>query len=212
MGVEMNNELLQRQKYSGFESEIVPQLNSLKNYALKMTRDFDESEDLVQNTLLKAFRFFGSFQKGSNIKAWLFAIMTNSFINNYRKKNKQPFKIDYDDVQNFYEKIKSEEVKIAHYQNDAFSNILDDDFTDAISKLPDEFRTIIFLSDIEGYSYKEIADFVDCPVGTVRSRLHRARKILYNLLYKYALQNGFVRLKANNNTECNIMQQVEVNS
>jgi len=200
----MNNELLMKQKYSRFESEIIPHLNSLKNYALKMTRDFDESEDLLQNTLLKAFRFFGSFQKGSNIKAWLFTIMTNSFINNYRKKNKQPFKIDYDDVQNFYEKIKQEDVKIKHYQNDAFSNILDDDITDALSKLPDEFRTIVFLSDIEGYSYQEIADFVDCPVGTVRSRLHRSRKILYNLLYKYAIQNGFVRLKANKDTEYSI--------
>ena len=205
----MNNELLMKQKYSGFESEIVPHLNSLKNYALKMTHDFDESEDLLQNTLLKAFRFFGSFEKGSNIKAWLFTIMTNSFINNYRKKNKQPFKIEYDDVQNFYEKIKSEEVKIKHYQNDAFSNILDDDITNALSKLPDEFRTIIFLSDIEGYSYQEIANFVDCPVGTVRSRLHRARKILYSLLYKYALQNGFLRLKTNYNSECSISTPIK---
>jgi len=203
----MNNELLMKQKYSGFESEIVPHLNLLKNYALKMTRDFDESQDLLQITLLKAFRFFDSFDKGSNIKAWLFTIMTNSFINSYRKKLKQPFKIDYEDTQNFYETIKSEEVRSQHYQNDAFTDILDDDITNALSKLPDDFRTIIFLSDLEGYSYQEIANFVDCPVGTVRSRLHRARKILYNLLYKYALQNGFVRLKANKDTECSIIHQ-----
>lgn len=197
----MNNELIMKQKYSGFESEIVPHLNSLKRHALKMTRDFDESEDLLQNTLLKAFRFFGSFEKGSNVKAWLFTIMTNSYINNYRKKNKQPFKIDYEDVQNFYEKIKSEDVKTQHYQDDAFSKVLDDDITQALSKLPDDFRTIIFLSDIEGYSYQEIANFVDCPVGTVRSRLHRGRKILYNLLYTYALKNGFVKAETYSNEE-----------
>lgn len=191
----MKSELIQKQKYTGFESKITPHLSMLKNYALKMTRDFDDSEDLLQNTLVKAFRFFDSFEKDSNIKAWLITIMTNSFINSYRKKKKQPFKIDYDDVQNFYENIKSEDVKIQHYQNDAFSNILDDDITIALAKLPGDFRTIVYLSDIEGYSYREIADFVDCPIGTIRSRLHRARKILYTILYQYAKENGFLKLK-----------------
>jgi RNA polymerase sigma-70 factor (ECF subfamily) len=191
----MNNELVIKQKYADFDSEIIPHLNSLKNYALKMTNDFDESEDLLQNTLLKAFRFFGNFEKGSNAKAWLFTIMTNSFINNYRKNIKQPFKVDYEDVQNFYEKIRSEDVITQHFQQDAFVNVLDDEITNALSLLPDEFRTIIFLSDIEGYSYKEISDFVNCPIGTVRSRLHRARKILYTLLYNYAQENGYVRSK-----------------
>ena len=193
----MNNELVIKQKYADFDSEIIPHLNSLKNYALKMTNDFDESEDLLQNTLLKAFRFFGNFEKGSNAKAWLFTIMTNSFINNYRKNIKQPFKVDYEDVQNFYEKIRSEDVITQHFQQDAFVNVLDDEITNALSLLPDEFRTIIFLSDIEGYSYKEISDFVNCPIGTVRSRLHRARKILYTLLYSYAQENGYVRSRNN---------------
>jgi len=193
----MNNELVIKQKYADFDSEIIPHLNSLKNYALKMTNDFDESEDLLQNTLLKAFRFFGNFEKGSNAKAWLFTIMTNSFINNYRKNIKQPFKVDYEDVQNFYEKIRSEDVITQHFQQDAFVNVLDDEITNALSLLPDEFRTIIFLSDIEGYSYKEISDFVNCPIGTVRSRLHRARKILYTLLYNYAQENGYVRSRNN---------------
>jgi len=188
-------------KHSDFDSEVIPHINSLKNYAMKMTHDFDDSEDLLQNTLLKAFRFFSNFEKGSNIKAWLFTIMTNSFINNYRRNNKQPFKVDYDDVQNFYENINSEEVKTRHYQEDAFGNVLDDEISCALSKLPNDFRTIIFLSDIEGYSYQEIADFVDCPIGTVRSRLHRARRILYNLLFNYARKNGFVKLKTNYNEE-----------
>lgn len=179
-------------KYDAFENEIVPHTDSLKSFALKMTNDPDDAEDLVQDTLLKAFRFFDKFEKGTNAKAWLFQIMKNSFINNYRKSNKESNKVDYEDVQNFYETIKPDDVKMKHYEGDAFSNILDDEIANALSVLPDDFRTIVFLSDIEGYSYEEIADFMDCPIGTVRSRLHRARKMLYALLYQYAQNNGFV--------------------
>ncbi len=193
----MNKKLI-KQKYSDFDSEILPHLDSLKRYALKMTNDADDSDDLIQDTLLKAFRFFHNFEKGSNAKAWLFRIMQNSFINNYRKKNRQPFKVDYDDVQNFYENIKPEDVKTQHYQQDAFDNVMDDKIIKALSVLPEDFRTIVFLSDIEGYSYKEVSDFVNCPIGTIRSRLHRTRKILYALLYKYAHENGYVNLKINN--------------
>ena len=182
-------------KYIEFDSEIIPHLNSLKSFALKMTNDTDESEDLIQDTLLKAFRFFDKFEKGSNAKAWLFQIMKNSFINNYRKSTKEPFKVDYDDVQNFYETIKSEDVKTQHYENDAFSDVLYDEMAKALSILPDDFRTVVFLSDIEGYTYEEIADFIDCPVGTVRSRLHRARKMLYALLLHYAQENGYISKK-----------------
>jgi RNA polymerase sigma-70 factor, ECF subfamily len=192
----MNKNVI-KQKYSGFNSEILPHLDSLKGYALKMTKDVDDSDDLLQDTLLKAFRFYHKFEKGSNAKAWLFRIMQNSFINNYRKKNRQPFKIDYDDVQNFYENIKPEDVKTQHCQQDAFSNVLDDEIIKALSVLPDDFRTIVFLSDIEGYSYKEVSDFIDCPIGTIRSRLHRTRKILYALLYKYAQENGYINSKIN---------------
>jgi RNA polymerase sigma-70 factor (ECF subfamily) len=193
----MNKKLI-KQKYSDFDSEILPHLDSLKRYALKMTNDADDSDDLIQDTLLKAFRYFHNFEKGSNAKAWLFRIMQNSFINNYRKKNRQPFKVDYDDVQNFYENIKPEDVKTQHYQQDAFDNVMDDKIIKALSVLPEDFRTIVFLSDIEGYSYKEVSDFVNCPIGTIRSRLHRTRKILYALLYKYAHENGYVNLKINN--------------
>ncbi len=187
VGLQTNNK-----KYEEFDSEIVPHLGSLKSFAMKMTNDIDDAEDLVQDTLLKAFRFFDKFEKGSNAKAWLFQIMKNSFINNYRKNNREPNKIDYEDVQNFYETIKADQVKTTHYEGDAFSDILDDEITNAFSVLPDDFRTIVFLSDIEGYSYQEISDFMDCPIGTVRSRLHRARKMLYALLFQFALTNGFV--------------------
>jgi RNA polymerase sigma-70 factor (ECF subfamily) len=181
-----------KNKYKEFETEVIPYTDALKSFALKMTNDTDDADDLLQDTLMKAFRFFDKFEKGTNMKAWLFQIMKNSFINNYRKTSKEPNKVDYEDVQNFYENIKSEDVKSQHYQSDAFSDVLDDEITSALSKLPDDFRTIVFLSDVEGYTYEEIADFVDCPIGTVRSRLHRARKMLYSLLYEYALEKGFV--------------------
>ena len=210
MGGEMNKMIGAKQKYSEFDSEVIPHINSLKNYALKMTNDFDDSEDLLQDTLLKAFRFFNNFEKGSNAKAWLFKIMQNSFINNYRKKSKQPFEVDYDDVQNFYEEIKSEEIITQHYQQDAFNNVLDDEIIKALSILPDDFRTIVFLCDVEGYSYKEVSDFVDCPVGTVRSRLHRTRKILYTLLYKYAQENGFIRSKINGESKNDKREKIEL--
>ncbi|MCX6149658.1 MAG: sigma-70 family RNA polymerase sigma factor [Ignavibacteriales bacterium] len=189
----MNEQLETNYQYSDFYSEVVPHLNPLKNFALKMTHDNDESNDLVQSTLLKAFRFFDMYKKGTNTKAWLFKIMKNSFINDYRKMKREPVKVNYEDIENFYETIKSDEVKSRHYNNDDFNNILDDEITYALSALPDESRTIVFLCDIEGYSYEEIADFIGCPVGTVRSRLHRTRKILYAMLYQYAQKNGYVK-------------------
>lgn len=197
IGVKMNRSLYAKEsdlklKYREFEEEALPHMEALHAYALKLTNDSDEADDLVQDTMLKAYRFFDKFEKGTNCKAWLFQIMKNSFINNYRKSTKEPDKVDYEDVQNFYENIKAEEVKSSHFEGDAFNDILDDEIVNALSTLPDDFRTIVFLSDIEGYSYEEIASFLDCPIGTVRSRLHRARKMLYALLYTYAQNKGLV--------------------
>jgi RNA polymerase sigma-70 factor (ECF subfamily) len=183
-----------KQKYIDFENEAIPHIDALKSFALKMTNDPEEADDLVQDTMLKAFRFFDKFEKGTNCKAWLFQIMKNSFINNYRKVSKEPNKVDYDDIQNFYETVKPDDVKSQHFEGDAFSDVLDDEIIDALSKLPNDFRTIVFLSDIEGYTYEEIADFMDCPIGTVRSRLHRARKMLYSMLYSYASEKGILSL------------------
>lgn len=180
-----------KELYEEFEREAIPHMDSLYNFALKMTGDEDDADDLVQETYLKAFRFFDKFEKGTNCKAWLFRIMKNSYINDYRKQVKEPNKVDYEDVQNFYENIKSDEVETKHYEQDVFSNLLDDEISKAITDLPEDFRTVIILSDIEGFTYDEIADFVDIPVGTVRSRLHRARKMLYSQLYDYAKLKGF---------------------
>jgi RNA polymerase sigma-70 factor (ECF subfamily) len=189
----LNEKELQK-RYIEFEKEAVPHMDAVYNFALRMTGDEDDADDLVQETYMKAFRFFDKFEKGTNCKAWLFRILKNSFINDYRKQTKEPNKVDYDDVQNFYENIKSNEVESKHYELDAFSNLLDDDISKAITELPEDFRTVIILNDIEGFTYEEIADFVDIPVGTVRSRLHRARKMLYVQLFDYAKDRGFLKL------------------
>jgi len=181
-----------RQKYIDFEREALPHLNSLYNFAVQMTGDSDDANDLVQETFLKAFRFFDKFEQGTNCKAWLFRILKNSYINEFRKISKEPNRVDYEDVQNFYEIIRESDVKYKHWEEDAFSQLLDDEVSIAINKLPEDFRTVIILNDIEGFTYEEIADFVDCPVGTVRSRLHRARKMLYSQLYEYAKNRGYV--------------------
>lgn len=193
--IEDNKSKEELQLYADFEREAVPHMNAVYNFALRMTGDEDDANDLVQETYLKAFRFFDKFEKGTNCKAWLFRILKNSYINDYRKAVKEPNKVDYEDVQNFYENIKPNEIDSRHYEQDAFSNLLDDEITNVLSALPEDFRTAIILSDIEGFTYEEIADFVDIPVGTVRSRLHRARKMLYAQLYDYAKDKGYVNKK-----------------
>lgn len=179
------------QQLSEFEKIALPHRNLLYNYALRLTGNYDDADDLLQETYLKAFRFYDKFEVGTNVKAWLYRIMKNSFINEYRRNVKEPEKVDYEDVQNFYENIKATEVKNEHYEEDVYSNMLDDKVNDALNSLPEDFKTVIILSDIEGYTYDEIADFVDIPVGTVRSRLHRARKMLYAQLSDYAKELGY---------------------
>lgn len=175
-----------------FEREAVPHMDALYNFAIKMTGDSDDASDLLQETYLKAFRFWDKFEKGTNCKAWLFRIMKNTYINTYRKNTKEPDKVDYEEIENFYENIKPSSTDSAHLEKDIYDNLLDDELSSAISSLPEDFRTVIILCDIEGYTYDEIADFVDVPVGTVRSRLHRARKMLFTKLHSYASDKGYV--------------------
>jgi len=182
----------QKQLYADFEREAVPHMDALYNFALKMTGDSDDASDLIQETYLKAFRFFDKFEKGTNCKAWLFRIMKNTYINTYRKNVKEPDKVDYEDVENFYENIKASNTDSAHLEKDIYDNLLDDELSEAISSLPEDFRTVVILADIEGFTYEEIADFIDVPVGTVRSRLHRARKMLFTKLYDYAGKKGYI--------------------
>lgn len=182
----------QKKLYADFERQAIPHMDALYNYAIKMTGDSDDASDLIQDTYLKAFRFFDKFEQGTNCKAWLFRIMKNTFINNYRKSAKEPDKVDYEDVENFYENIKASNTDSAHLEKDIYDNLLDDELSQAISSLPEDFRTVVILADIEGFSYDEIADFIDIPVGTVRSRLHRARKMLFTTLYDYAGKKGYL--------------------
>ena len=180
------------EKHKEFEREAVPHMDILYNYALRMTGNADDADDLVQETYMKAYRFWDKYEKGTNIRAWLFRIMKNSYINRYRKETREPDTVDYDQIQNFYHTIRSESADPNDLQEKIFGGLLEDNVTRAVESLPEDFRTVVILCDIEGLPYEEIAEFVDCPIGTVRSRLHRGRKMLRAKLFEYAKQRGFV--------------------
>lgn len=167
-------------------------MDFLYNYALRMTFNQADAEDLVQETFLKAFRFWDSYEQGTNIRAWLFRIMKNAYINRYRKEKKEPEKVEYQEVENFYNSVRGGTVETSDSQETLYNNLLDDDVAAAIASLPADFRTVVILCDIEGLSYEEVAAFVECPIGTVRSRLHRGRKLLRSQLVEYAAKRGYV--------------------
>jgi len=177
-----------------FEQQAMQYLDSLYSSALRMTRNPSDAEDLVQETILLAFRHFHQFQQGTNLKAWLFRILTNTFINSYRKKVKEPERVDLPDVEDFF--FLSEAARNNQLGEDPESQILNkflhEDIMAAIDKLPDEFRMVVVLNTVEGFAYQEIAEILDIPIGTVRSRLFRGRKILQKLLYEQAREMGYV--------------------
>ncbi len=181
-----------RLKHQEFEREAVPHMDVLYNYALRMTANPDDAHDLVQETFMKAYRFWDKYEKGTNIRAWLFRIMKNSYINRYRKETKEPETVDYNDIQNFYNTIRYESSDPNDLQEKIFGGLLEDDVARALESLPEDFRTVVILCDIEGLSYEEIAEFVNCPIGTVRSRLHRGRHMLRVALFEYAKKRGYV--------------------
>lgn len=180
------------EKHREFEREAMPHMDILYNYAVRMTSDPDDASDLVQETFMKAYRFWDKYEKGTNIRAWLFRIMKNSYINRYRKESKEPETLDYNEIQNFYNTIRYESADPNDLQEKIFGGLLDDDVARAIESLPEDFKTVVILCDIEGLSYEEIAEFVDCPIGTVRSRIHRGRKMLREKLMTYAKQRGYI--------------------
>lgn len=181
--------------YREFETEAVPHMDILFNYAIRLTGNGDDADDLVQETYMKAFRFWDKYEKGTNIRAWLFRIMKNSYINRYRKETKEPGKVDYEDIANFYNTIRHQYTDQNDLQEKIFGGLLEDNVAKAIEALPEDFRTVVILSDIEGLTYEEIAEFVNCPIGTVRSRLHRGRKMLQESLFDYAKKHGYVSAK-----------------
>lgn len=180
------------QKQKEFESEIIPHLDAMYNFALRLTANPDDAEDLVQESIVKAFRFFDSYEQGTNAKAWLFRILKNSFINDYRKVSKQPYKVDYNDIDSYYESVRSEQSDTTDLQSKMFRELLDDDMTDALAKLPEDFRIVVLLSDIDEFTYEEIANMLDVPIGTVRSRLHRGRNLLKTSMMNYATERGYL--------------------
>jgi RNA polymerase sigma-70 factor (ECF subfamily) len=179
------------EKVEIFEQEFLPHIHSIYNFAYRITFDEDDAKDLVQETYLKSFRFIDSFEKGTNAKAWLFRILKNSFINEFRKKNKEPIKIDYQEVEAFYNSDEVNHLITSNLQVEAVKEMIGDEVSIALNSLEVDFRTVIILCDIEGFSYEEMALILDVPIGTIRSRLHRARNLLREKLRKYAGSMGY---------------------
>ena len=178
-------------KQTDFNEEMLPHLDALYNFALRLAAEPNDAEDLVQDTIVKAYRFFSSYEKGTNAKAWLFRILKNSYINNYRKQSKRPSEVDFDEVSSFYESIRAERTETSDLEEKMFSELIDDDLTRALNRLPEDFRTVVLLCDVESFTYEEIANMLDVPIGTIRSRLHRGRNLLKVELMDYARKRGF---------------------
>ncbi len=177
-----------------FEAEALPHMDALLRTALRMTRNPGDAEDLVQEAMTKAYRSWDKFESGTNCRAWLFRIMTNIFINEYRSKSRTPIALSVDEVDDgfLYGQLATAGSQRTP-EEDLFAKILDKDVKNAISELPEDYRLVVMLSFVEGFAYQEIADIVDLQLGTVKSRLHRGRKLLQKRLYDYAVKNGFVR-------------------
>jgi RNA polymerase sigma-70 factor (ECF subfamily) len=179
---------------SEFESLTLEHMDALYGAALRLTRSPKDAEDLVQDTYLKAFRFFDSFERGTNIKAWLFKIQTNTFINKYRRKVKEREVAETPAEDIVLDRfVSSEQVRaLQDPEGDFFGRLLSDEVVEALDQVPVDFRMVVILADIQGFSYKEIAEIVGCPVGTVMSRLFRGRRILQKQLYQYAIREGII--------------------
>ena len=181
-----------------FEAEALRHLDALYRTALRMTRSEADAEDLVQETYIRAFRFKDQFTLGTNMKAWLFRILTNTFINTYRRKTAQPEVTDLDGIDEFslYRRMADDRAASTSPDPEAelLNSVVDTEVTDALEELPEKFRTTVLL-DVEGFSYKEIAEMLSIPIGTVMSRLHRGRKFLQKRLYDLARERGIAAVR-----------------
>ncbi|MCZ8217163.1 MAG: sigma-70 family RNA polymerase sigma factor [Cyclobacteriaceae bacterium] len=187
----IKNNYTDAQKQEIFDKEFMPQINAMYNFAYRLTLERDDAKDLLQDTYLKAYRFIDSFQQGTNAKAWLFRILKNSFINDYRKKSKEPAKVDYQEVETYYNSEEVDRQITPDLRVESLGNMIGDEISNALNALDVDFRTVIILCDLEGFKYEEMAKILDIPIGTVRSRLHRARNLLKEKLSEYAKSMGY---------------------
>lgn len=174
-----------------FENELFPHIEALKTFAYHLSYNEDDANDLVQETYMKAHRFIDKYIPGTNAKAWLFKILKNAYINEYRKKSKRPNRVDFEDIVSYQNSDDSSNTKYLDLRQEIFENMMGDEVTIAINSLPIDFRTVILLCDIEGFTYEEISKIIDVPIGTVRSRLFRARNMLKEKLENYATKLGY---------------------
>jgi len=179
-----------------FADQAMPLMDGLYGAAMRMTRNPTDAEDLVQETYLRAYRGFGGFEPGTNLKAWLYRILTNTYINEYRKKKRRPDESDIDDVEDLYLYRRLGGLAGAtagrSAEEELFEQITDSNIKEALEALPEQFRMAVLLADVEGFAYKEIAEILDIPIGTVMSRLHRGRKGLQKQLYEFGRERNLV--------------------
>jgi RNA polymerase sigma-70 factor, ECF subfamily len=181
---------------AAFVEQALPFMDSLYTAALRMTRNPADAEDLVQETYLKAYRAFDTFTEGTNLKAWLYRILTNTYINTYRTKKRRPEEQELDDTEDFYLYRRLGGLEAAQIgrsaEDELFDLFTDTEVKDALESLPEQFRMAVLLADVEGFSYKEMAEILDVPIGTVMSRLHRGRRGLQKRLYEFAVERGLL--------------------
>ena len=179
-----------------FTSDAMQYAPQLFSTALRMTRSRSDAEDLVQETYIKGWRSFHTFQEGTNLRAWLFRIMTNTYINKYNAKKRKGTEVELDDVEELflYKRLGSiDQSQLSSSAEDQMLELFtDDEVKNALEELPEDFRVPVLLSDVDGFSYKEIAEMLEIPIGTVMSRLHRGRKAMQKMLYEYARERGLI--------------------